>query len=111
MNGAGALDQLVTIQRRTATPDGGGGVVEAWADLPINPRVWADPQPLYGKEGVQDGARNATGTWLFKIRNRTDLTEQDRIVWDGDFYNISQIKRRGGRELYLMIEAVRGVAQ
>ena len=107
----GPLDQLVTLQSRTRVADGGGGFSEAWGDFASDPQVWADPQPLYGREGVNDGAFNASGAWLFRIRNRTDVTERDRIVWNGDPYNISRVMRRGARELYLMIEAVRGVAQ
>lgn len=108
---AGELDQRITFQAVTKTPDGGGGTTEAWADIATDPTVWADPQPLYGKEGVEDGARNATGAWLFKIRNRQDVDETHRIMWNGEPYNISRIMRRGSRELYLTIEAVRGVAQ
>lgn len=107
----GQLDQLVTLQARTETADGGGGVSVTWANFAADATVWADPQPLYGKEGVEDGAFNASGAWLFRIRNRTDVTERDRIIWNGEPYNISRVMRRGGREQYLMIEAVRGVAQ
>lgn len=107
----GQLDQRITFQSVTEASDGGGGTIETWADFATTPTVWADAQPLYGKEAVEDGARNASGAWLFKVRNRTDVTERDRIMWQGEPYNISRVMRRGSRELYLTIEAVRGVAQ
>ena len=107
----GELDQLVTLQARTEAADGGGGIAVTWADFATDATVWADPQPLYGKEGIEAGAFNATGAWLFRIRYRGDVTERDRILWNGEPFNISRIMRRGGREQYLMIEAVRGVAQ
>lgn len=107
----GPLDQLVTLQGRADTADGGGGFTTVWSDFATDPNVWADVMPLYGKESVENGAFNATGAWLFRIRNRTDVTERDRFLWEGEAYNISRIMRRGARELYLTIEAVRGVAQ
>jgi SPP1 family predicted phage head-tail adaptor len=107
----GELDQLVTLQARTETEDSGGGITVAWANFATDASVWADPQPLYGKEAIEDGAFNASGAWLFRIRYRGDVTERDRIMWNGEPYNITRIMRRGGREQYLMIEAARGVAQ
>lgn len=107
----GQLDQQITFQRVTETDDGAGGKSEAWADFTTDATVWADPVPMGGKEGIQDGAFNASGNYVFIVRNRQDVSERDRIVWDGVPYNIRNVKRRGGRELYLSIEAERGVAQ
>ncbi len=107
----GPLDQRITFQSRTQSDDGGGGKIDVWANFETDPTVWADAIPLYGKEGVEDGAFNASGAWVFKVRNRQDVTERDRILWNGEAYNIQRIMRRGARELYLTIEAVRGVAQ
>ena len=107
----GPLDQLVTFQAAAEVDDGGGGKTITWNDFATDATVWADVMPLYGKEAVQDGAFNASGAWLFRVRNRTDVTEQDRILWNAEPYNISRVMRRGERELYLTIEAVRGVAQ
>ena len=107
----GQLDQQVTFRRRTKTADGGGGFTEAWSDFSTDATVWADVHPLYGKEGMADGGVNASGAWLFHVRNRSDVDEGDQIVWGGEQYNISRVMRRGSREMYLTIEAVRGVAQ
>lgn len=111
MGKIGPLDQMVTLQALTENPDGGGGKTSTWANFATNPHVWADPIPLSGGEGQTDGARNATGKYVFHIRNRSDVTERDRILWAGEPYNITNVKRRGDREIYLSIEAVRGVAQ
>lgn len=111
MGKVGPLDQLITLQAGTEVADGGGGKARSWANFATNPSVWADPMPLSGGEGQGDGARNASGKYLFRIRNRSDVTEQDRILWGGEAYNITNVKRRGAREIYLSIEAVRGVAQ
>ena len=107
----GQLDQQITLRRLTKTADGGGGFTEVWADFATDATVWADVHPLYGKEGAEDGAVNASGAWVFHIRNRDDVSEVDQIRWGGEDYNISRVMRRGSREMYLRIEAVRGVAQ
>lgn len=108
---AGKLDQRVTFQRLTFTADGAGGTTEAWADYAINPNVWANVVAKAGRETMIEGRMTATFTVLFTIRNRRDIDPRDRIIWQGVAYNIRGIRDMGGRELRLVIEAERGVAQ
>lgn len=105
---AGELDQRIEIKREALTPDGMGG-----DDLALNTLVttWAHVRPLGGSEREDWQQLSAQHAYLFVIRLRTDLQADDRIVWDGDEYNIRAIKGRGGRAMYLEIEAERGVAQ
>lgn len=107
----GAMTQRVTFQAYTEAADGAGGKARTWADVPSVATVWADVRPSSGGESLEDGAHNATGRYVFRVRNRTDISERDRILWAGEPYNIRQIRRAGGRPLYLEIEAERGVAQ
>ena len=107
---AGKMDEQITLQRATATPDGGGGVTEVWGDLPDNATVWASVKAKAGRESMDDGRTNATFVVLFEIYNRSDIDERDRIMWGGLPYNIRGIRREGGRALRLVIEAERGVA-
>lgn len=106
----GAMDQRITLQRATATPDGIGGTVQGWADLAVNPAVWAAVTAKAGREAMTEGRMTATYIVLFTIWNRDDLSELDRIVWGGEVYNIRNLRREGGRKLRLVIEAERGVA-
>ena len=108
---AGKLDQLVTIQRPAETSDGIGGTTRAWADLATDPAVWAHVKAKSGREAMAEDRINAAFVVVFTIRNRTDLSELDRIVWNGEAYNIRGILREGERGLYLRIEAERGAAQ
>lgn len=107
----GQLDQRVTLQEATETSDGGGGSIQAWANFSTDATVWAEVYPMSGNENENGGSINASGMWRFVIRNRSDVTERDRILWDSEPYNIRRVARRGGREMYLTIEAERGVAQ
>lgn len=104
----GRLDQRIRIQRLTRTADGIGGVVTAWRDVGT---VWANAKAKAGRETVLDGRTAATFVTVFTIRQRADLGEVDRIVWQGAAYNIRSILREGDRAQYLAIEAERGVAQ
>jgi SPP1 family predicted phage head-tail adaptor len=106
----GDADQRITFQRATATPDGIGGQTLVWANLSSVPTVWAKVTPRVGKESMGEGRMNATLTATFTVRYRSDVTELDRILWRGEAWNIRRILRKSGRNLWLDIDAERGVA-
>lgn len=106
----GRMDQRITLQRATETPDGIGGTVRRWSSLASNATPWAAVTAKAGRESMTEGRMNATNVVLFTIYNRGDLSEVDRIVWGGEAYNIRNIRREGGRKLHLVIEAERGAA-
>lgn len=103
----GTMDQRVTLQRLTETPDGIGGVTRSWINLGV---VWASVRTKAASEGMEQGRMNASAVSTFWIWNRSDLTEVDRLMWGGEVYNIRGVLRQGGRRLRLQIEAERGVA-
>lgn len=106
----GAMDQRITLQRFSEAADGIGGVERAWANLSVTPSVWAAVKAKAGREAMEEGRVNASYVVLFTIYNRDDLSELDRILWNGEAYNIRNLRREGGRKLRLVIEAERGVA-
>jgi SPP1 family predicted phage head-tail adaptor len=107
---AGQLDQRITFQANTATPDGMGGNTKAWANFATTPTVWAGVKAGRGNEGMDEGGTVASGLWLFTIRYRADVNEVDRLLWRGEPYNIRNVKRTSQRDLLVVIEAERGVA-
>ena len=104
----GELDKRITLRRESLTPDGQGGNHLTVADYDT---VWAHVRPLSGREREQFDRVNAEASYLFVIRNRQDIRENDRVLWEGVEYNIRLIKGRAGRPLYLEIIGDRGVAQ
>jgi SPP1 family predicted phage head-tail adaptor len=103
----GELDQRVTIRRQTLASDGQGGQSATWADVAT---VWAHVRPKGGREAnVADRVQGQT-MYLFVIRWRSDVREADVMRWNGVDYNVRAILDRGGRKLYLEIDAERGVA-
>ena len=105
----GKMDQRITLQRATETPDGIGGTVRGWSDLPRNASPWAAVTAKAGRESMTEGRITASYVVLFTIYNRDDLSEVDRILWNGEAYNIRNLRREGGRKLRLVIEAELGV--
>ena len=104
----GELDQRILIQRESETPDEYGGSELTWVD---HITVWAHVRPLSGREVTDFDRVNAEARYLFVVRYPVDIRDCDRIVWDGENFNIRVRKQPKGRDLYMQIEAERGVAQ
>lgn len=104
----GELDQLITIEEEVNTPDGFGGNTIAWQS---KGDVFAHVRPLSGGELTEYQRVNAEARYLFVVRYPVDILDSDRIVWDSEAYNIRVRKKPKGRDLYMQIEAERGVAQ
>lgn len=107
---AGALDQIIRLQRRVETDDGAGGVERSWADL-MPAEVWASVRTRASREGLAEGRLVAVQATVFTIRWRGDVDETCRILWCGEAWNIRGVMRQGDRALYLALEAERGVAE
>lgn len=105
----GKLDQLVTFQEPVSVADGGGGSVVTFQDFATNPQSWASVFAVRGDEEKDEGRVNATGLYRFNVRYRGDVDERHIILWGGQRYNIRNVRRTGGRALYMTIEAERGV--
>lgn len=104
---AGELDQRISLQRLTLTPDGVGGSTEAWEEYAA---VWARVRPQRGRERQESERQEATREYRVKIRHRSDVLEADRIVWRERQLNIRVLHDKGPRELYLEIDAELGEA-
>lgn len=106
----GELDQRIAFQEKISTPDGIGGSTFTWATI-TDGDAWALARPKSGREVTEFDRVNAEATYLFVVRNRQDVTDANRILWDGVPYNIRIRKQPKTRALYLEIDGERGVAQ
>lgn len=101
----GKLDQRIEIQQPSNVSDGGGGFTKTFAKIAS---VWAHVRANSGREIYEDERTNALSLATFTIRNRSDVFENDRIVWNAEKYNVRQVRREGVRAMYLQILAERG---
>ncbi|MBD3803563.1 MAG: phage head closure protein [Thioclava sp.] len=106
----GALDEVITIERRTREADGAGGTRDAWAALAEDAQPFARVDLGGPAEVERAGRRIATQAATFTIRDRTDLTASDRIRWDGRIWNITGFTKPVARARYLRVQAVAGEA-
>jgi len=93
----GALNQRVELLRRTTASDESGGQETSYTSLGT---VWAMVRA--GSGGVQTVAdTNALAqTTLVTIRFRADLVPGDRLIIEGEQFDIQSIADINGRKVY-----------
>lgn len=76
---AGQLDRRITIQARATGVDERGQPNGAWTDVAT---VWAMPMPTKGREYFAAGQMQAEGGMAWRIRYRTDVGHEMRVLDD-----------------------------
>ena len=103
------MRRIVTLQRQQVTRDSYGGQITAWGDVED---LWAHVNVTGVSESFENNAkrdiplRNAQIT----IRWRDDVSEIDRIVYDGlawDIEGIEEIGCRVGLTLHVQTDVSR----
>lgn len=84
---AGRLRESVAIKSYTEAADGYGQMVKTYSTGEI---VRAEVMQLEGNEETQGGQYQGRGTFRFIMRY-TPLSQTDRLVWDGNDYEIIEI--------------------
>lgn len=77
---AGLLTHRVTIQSPSAARDAHGQRAEGWTDIAT---VWAQVQPLRGREFFAAGAMQSEASIKVRMRYRDDVTGAMRVLWRG----------------------------
>ncbi len=92
---SGARSELITFERSTETRRPGGGLDTAPATLG---QAWAHAQWVRGTEADDGGAVREVAVYKFTVLTAAidslGITVKDRIVWNGDTYNIRERPRR-----------------
>ena len=110
--GSGDRNEYVEIQRETRTRVPGGSFTSAWAAVG---NVWADVQWIGESESQRFGSIRVLRKYRFNV-NAMDaqglaITSGDRILWNGDIYNIEERPRFQAPQLDTNIIAESGVTQ
>jgi SPP1 family predicted phage head-tail adaptor len=102
---AGRLRKQVTIQGVTRTPDGGGGYTETPVEIA---EVWANVQPLDGREQLIAMQTGLQRPYRFTIRYLPDISSIHRVVYDGRTFDVKSVvdPEERHRELELLAEEV-----
>jgi SPP1 family predicted phage head-tail adaptor len=84
--------QKITIERATQTQDEFGSFIPSWSTWKI---IYANIIPVSGREVFNSSRQNVIKSSRFFIYYLEGLTEKDRILYNGDIYDISYIASRG----------------
>jgi SPP1 family predicted phage head-tail adaptor len=93
------MDRRVTLQSRTVSRDATGAGIETFATLAT---VWAERRNMAGREQQMSGSETAMADAVYRIRWRTGIQADMRVVegaatWD--VFSVNEIGRREGLEL------------
>jgi SPP1 family predicted phage head-tail adaptor len=92
---AGALDRRITIQDRVETQNSFGEAQISYNDVAT---VWAEVKPLTGREYFSAAQYVPEAKLKIRIRYRPGVTEKQRIMYQGETYDIGYIAEIGRRE-------------
>lgn len=111
--GAGDKTELITFERETRTRQPGAGYLSAWNPIGA---CWAAVTYASGKEdGKAQGAVRAVMKYKFSVYaaaiEELQITTADRIVWNGELFNIRERPGWTGTISDIEIVAESGVAQ
>lgn len=108
--GAGDLTEIITIEREVRTPDGGGGATLAWTTVAT---LRAAATWIRGGEAERQGALREIAVYRFSVltaaATAAAIDTADRLVWNGEPYNIRERPRRQARQPITDIIAETGV--
>lgn len=86
---AGDLRERISVQRKSVTRNSIGEEVVTW---PEYVELWAQAEPLRGREFFAAAQMQSSVEMRFRIRYRADLAvDTDRVVWRGTVYDIRSV--------------------
>lgn len=92
---AGRFRERITIKSPTEVQSPSGETTLNWDETLCE--VWSEAGGLSTRDLLQAQQANVIATHRFRIRFRTDVTVQHRIVWRGRTMEIASVVDRGGR--------------
>jgi SPP1 family predicted phage head-tail adaptor len=88
MIAAGKYDQRVTFQQKGVTKNAIGEEVVTWSDVVT---LWAEVVPLRGGEFYAANQTQQSVDVRFRIRARSGLTNDMRLLWKSAAYDITAL--------------------
>lgn len=106
---AGMLRTGVEFQRSTRTSDGAGGAITTWTAISGAP-TRAFFKGLSGTERLMAQRLDAQTTARIMVRYIAGITPNDRVLVEGDVFNIRYVDDIERRKRWLSIDIAGGVA-
>lgn len=97
---AGALDQLIYFESQS-NANVGGEVITTWVDASGDSPPTPDNAQIISQKGNEafTAARTQSNRFIRGlVRYRTDVQTTWRVLWDGEYYNITDIDRSQRRD-------------
>lgn len=91
----GKLDKTIVLQRRGETVNEYGTVTEGWNTLAS---VRAQVIQQGSDEFLQSAGTTTQTAIIFRIRYRDDLLLEDRVTYQGQAFDLKEIKELGRRQ-------------
>lgn len=85
---SGWLRHRVTIQEKVVTRDAYGEEDFTWRDTST---VWASVEPMRGREFLQATAEQVTYDTTVRMRYGTAITPENRLTWNGQYYDVRSV--------------------
>ena len=95
---AGQLRHRVTVQSVGSTVDDYGDLSNSWS---TDASVWASIEPASGSEQDIAGELSGVVTHKIKIRYRSGVTSNSRLVFDSRTFEIESVRNWQERNVYL----------
>ena len=94
------LNQRVTLEAQTLTPDGAGGYGASWDTIAL---VWAAIEPVSGADVFGPDASESRVRTRITIRRRTDVLAGMRVNANGRVFQIKAVLDKGPRVQFLTL--------
>lgn len=97
------MDKRVTFEQPIYSTDASNQhKIDGWEDIDENATVWANVEYKSGSEDFESDQLVSVKTATIKVRYRTDLKTDYRVVVDSEYFNIHSILEIG-RKRFLKI--------
>lgn len=99
---AGKMDKRITLQANAPIQDGYGQEIDAWSDLA---EVWAERKDGLGADTEREVENEERVAWTydrFVIRWRSDVSVNNRVLYNGLTYDLTSVKDLGRKDFLIL---------
>jgi len=100
---AGKLDRRIVIQSKAVVRDAYGERTNIWSTFLT---TWSRPVQKDGKEQTDDNNRTTSRMVHFRIRYNDTITRDMRVIWEGLYYKIGDIKELGREDGMILMASL-----